>query len=109
MAELTVTVESFTPHLKNTLKGYCSAKIAELALVINGIGIHARNGHSWITMPARPMVKDDRVVRRHDDTVIYIPTLEFTNAKALEAFGAAIIKSLLERNPDALDDWRAPQ
>lgn len=102
MNKLTLRIESFTPHCKNTLRGFATVTVSELHLIINDIGIHTKNGHSWASLPAKPWVKNGEAVVDDTGKIKYLPILEFDNNAVRDAFSTAVVKALLEHDPRAL-------
>ena len=103
MSKMTIQIESFSPHCKNTLRGFAAIKIAELHLIINEVGIHTKNGKTWAQPPMRPWVKDGSVVSGDDGKPKYFPVLEFDSVPVRDAFSVAVVRALLEFDPHALD------
>ena len=107
--KLTIQVEAFKPLKSNTLHGFVDVRIVELHLLIHDLSIHQKNGKRWASLPSKPMVSRDGVVRRDERTgkVAYTPILEFGDAETRSAFSNRVIASLLEFAPAAFDDQTA--
>jgi hypothetical protein len=102
--KLSVEVEAFTPRRSNTLVGFCTVVVPELHLRVFDCPVHEKNGKRWISLPAKPLVDRDGVVKRGDNgKIIYIPVLEFTDRPTREAFSDRVIATLLEFAPAAFD------
>jgi hypothetical protein len=61
----------------------------------------------WAQLPARPWIKDGAVVLDDRGKIQYSPILAFDTREVADAFSRAVIKSLLEIEPDALNTERA--
>jgi hypothetical protein len=103
MSKFRITIESFTPRCRNTLRGFCMVKIEELHLLLGDVAIHTKNGQSWAQLPMRPWIKDGQVVVGDDGKPKYFAILDFDNTKVRDAFSDPVVKALLEHNPHALE------
>jgi len=101
--KLSIKVESFAPRCKNTLRGFCLVRIEELHLLVYDVTVHTKNGKTWAQLPKRPWIKDGHTVVDDDGNPKYFPILGFTNTAVGDAFSAAAVKALLERDPHALE------
>ena len=102
ISNLTVRVVAFTTHINNTMRGVCSVEIVELHIVIHGIGVHTKDGRSWVSLPSKPWVRDGQIVTGDDGKPKYFPILEFTDKSTLNDFSAIVIEALRQHNPRAL-------
>jgi hypothetical protein len=102
VSKMTITCDAWRPLRKNTLQGFASIIIAEVALKIHDVAIHAKGDRTWAALPARPWVKGTEVVTGDDGKIQYSPILEFDRKEVRDAFSAAVIKAVRERYPDAL-------
>jgi hypothetical protein len=103
MTKLAITCESWKPMEKNTLKGFASVNIGNLALQIHDVAVHQKDGRMWAALPARPWIKDGALVVDETGKPQYSPVLEFDRREVRDAFSAAVIRAVRERFPGALD------
>jgi hypothetical protein len=102
MSKMTITCEAWRPLQKNTLQGFVTITIAELALRVHDVAIHQKSSSAWAALPARPWVKGTEVVTGDDGKIQYSAILEFASKEVRDAFSVAVIKAVRERYPDAL-------
>jgi hypothetical protein len=105
--KLTVTCTEWRPYRKNTLRGFANVTINEMRLEIRDVGIHVRGERRWAGLPARPMIKDGRVVTGDDGKPEYAPVLNFVSRAVADRFSEAVIDAVLRHRPDALDEAAA--
>jgi hypothetical protein len=104
-AKFTVRVVAFHPLTRNTLRGFMTVRIAELALTIRDVAVHEHaNGSRWAQLPAKPQIDRAGTARRNADGKIeYTAILEFENRAVRDAFSAAVVRALLEFEPRAFE------
>lgn len=106
--KLSITVDSFTPRVQNTLVGFCDVAIPELHLKICGLTVHQKGSSRWIGLPARAWIDRLGIAQRDQrGKVLYSPTLEFTDAATRDAFSRRVIEALLQFDPGAFDEEQA--
>jgi hypothetical protein len=103
MTKLAITCESWKPLQRNTLRGFASIHIGDLALKIHDIAVHAKGDSAWAALPARPWIKGNEVVTDDTGKIQYSPILEFASKEVRDAFSAAVIRAVRDRFPGALD------
>ena len=102
--KLSIEVQAFTPHYKNSLRGFASIVIPELHLRINDLSIHESGRSRWVGMPARASLDADGVAMRDArGKVCYFPVLAFTDAETRDRFGKRVIEELLIFAPAAFE------
>jgi hypothetical protein len=107
-SKLTVRVEAFTPHRKNTLYGFANIVIPELHLRVNDLPVHEKHGKRWASLPSKPMLDRTGAVRKDEHgKPLYLPMLQFTDQATQAAFSQRVVASLLEFAPAAFDDEEA--
>jgi hypothetical protein len=102
MSKLAVTCEGWRSLQRNTLRGFATIHIDELALTIHDVAVHAKGPTAWAALPARPWVKGTEVVTDANGKIQYSPILEFGSKEVRDAFSAAVIRAVRDRFPDAL-------
>jgi hypothetical protein len=106
--KLSVEIENFKPLRSNTLYGFCDIAIPEMRLLIHDLSVHQKDGKRWASLPAKPLITREGVVRRDDHgKTAYVPILEFTDRPTRDAFSDRVISALLEFAPAAFDDQAA--
>lgn len=103
LMKFNITIESFTPRCRNTLRGFCSIKVDELHLIINDIGVHIRDGRSWVSLPSKPFLRNGEAVVDDTGKIKYLPVVEFDNAAVRNAFSDRVIEALIKYDPRALE------
>jgi hypothetical protein len=106
--KLRVICTAFRPLHRNTLRGFASITIAEMKLEIRDVAIHEKGDARWAQLPAKPQVKDGALVK--DATtgkVQYSVIMDFSDRRVRDAFSAAVVKAVLERDPRAFDEVAA--
>jgi hypothetical protein len=54
---------AFRPFPKNTLKGFCDLELVRTGLVIHDCCWHEKNGHEWMSFPARSYVDKNGITQ----------------------------------------------
>jgi hypothetical protein len=101
-SKLTVTCVAWRSLPKNTLCGFASIRISAISLTIHDVAVHRKGDRLWAQLPARPWIKNGAIVTGDDGKVQYSPLMELDRREVRDAFGAAVIKAVTERFPDAL-------
>jgi hypothetical protein len=103
--KLTITCTDFRPFHRNTLRGFATIHIDELKLTIHDIAVHQHdNGSRWVSLPAKPIVdREGNVKRTGEGKLEYAKLLSFDSRAVSDAFAAAVIAALLERDAQAFD------
>jgi hypothetical protein len=100
--KLTVTATNWRPLLKNTLRGFVTAHVAELRMSFLDIAIHEKNGKAWAAVPSRPWIKDGVVLRDENEKPSYSPIVEFDSPEVRSAFSDAVVRAVEAKFPGAL-------
>ena len=87
-----IECEDFKPFAKNTLRGFATILVPSIQLRIKDIAIHVKNESQWAALPAKPQVKDGRVVVNADGKAQYTNILEFADRRTSDAFSRAVIE-----------------
>jgi hypothetical protein len=99
-SKLTVRAVEFKPLVKNTLRGFASAHIAEMRITFNDIPVHAKNGRRWAQLPAKAFVKDGELVKNATTGKInYLPMFVWDSHAVADAFSNAVVRAVLEACP----------
>jgi hypothetical protein len=103
--KLTITCTDFRPLRRNTLRGFATVHVDELKLTLHDVAIHEHsNGSRWVSLPAKPVLDSGGVAKRNTDGKIeYAKLLSFDSRGVSDAFTAAVIAALLERDAKAFD------
>jgi hypothetical protein len=103
MSKLTITCEDFKPLRRNTLCGFATIKVEALRLTIKNIAIHEKNGRRWAQLPAKPQIKDGKVITDSSGKAQYAIIMQFDSREVSDAFSDAVIAAVLQHNPRAFD------
>jgi hypothetical protein len=109
MSKLTITCESFRPYRRNTLHGFCEILISELRLRIRDVALHQKGSARWAALPSKPQLKDGVQIKDETGKAQYTNIMEFTGREVRDAFSAAVVRAVLEREPSAFDDEQPAQ
>jgi hypothetical protein len=107
-SKLTIECLDWRPLHRRTLQGFATIRVTEMQLSIKDVALHAKDTSRWAALPAKPILRDDAVVRDEVGKAQYIPVLEFDSRAVRDAFSSAVIKAVLERFPHAFDEEEAP-
>jgi hypothetical protein len=92
------------PLRRNTLRGFATVTIPEICLEITDIALHVKGERRWAQLPSKPMIRDGVVLEDDSGKPKYLPILRFTTRQVSDAFSAAVIRAVLERDPTAFGD-----
>jgi hypothetical protein len=101
--KLTITATSWRPLLKNTLRGFVTAHVAELGMSFLDVAIHQKGDRAWAAPPSRPWVKGTVVLTGEDGKPSYSPLVEFDSPAVRSAFSDAVVAALEAKFPGALE------
>lgn len=91
----------FRPLARNTLRGFATAYVAQMRLAIRDVAIHQKGDQRWAQLPSRPHGQGrPRDPQRRQDR--HATLFEFDDRPTRDAFSAAVIAAVLERDPAAL-------
>jgi hypothetical protein len=100
---LRIECESFRPLLKNTLRGFAVIKIPDIRLRVKDVAIHVKNESRWAALPAKPQIKNGKIVTNDQGKDQYVHILEFTDRTSGDAFSRAVVDAVLKLDPRALE------
>jgi hypothetical protein len=103
--KFTITVTDFRPLRRNTLRGLAVVHVDELKLSLHDVAIHQHeNGSRWVGLPGKAVIdRDGNVRRKADGRVEYVSSFSFDTRAVSDAFSAAVIAALLERDARAFE------
>jgi hypothetical protein len=106
MAKFKVTCIDFKCIGRNTLCGFATIRVAELRLTIKDVAVHEKGDARWAQLPARPQIDKDGTAIRDKTTgkVAYSSLMEFDDRITRDAFSAAVVAAVLERDPKVFED-----
>lgn len=90
---MNIKIENFRPLEKNTLKGFLTIHLADVGLTIKDICLHQKNDKKWLSLPAKPYVKDGV------QAWSYILEFNKTHYWAFQDSGLAALDLYLSQNP----------
>jgi hypothetical protein len=100
---MSIECEDFKPFAKNTLRGFATIKIKEIQLRIKDVAVHHKNSSTWAQLPAKPQIKDGKIVTSAEGKAQYVNILEFESRGVSDAFSRAVVNAVLKLNPRALE------
>jgi hypothetical protein len=80
---MAVTIHNAKAVTKNTLRGFFDVELPS-GLKINGCTLHAKDGKSWVGLPAREWQKPD-------GSKSWTPMVEINDREARDKFNAAVL------------------
>jgi hypothetical protein len=101
MSKKTVTCADWHELRRNTLQGFATIKIDEMKLVIRDVAIHEKNGQRWAQLPAKPQVRDGKLVTDAVGKIQYLPIMEFVDRETRDAFSRAVCAAVVAHEPQA--------
>ena len=101
--KLTVKCEDFRPLRRNTLCGFASVFLQEIGLRIKDLSIHEKNQSRWASLPSKPMLKNEALMKDAEGKAQYASILEFPERAVRDAFSAAVVRAVIEHSPAAFD------
>jgi hypothetical protein len=101
--KMNLVCEEWRSVRKNTLLGFAQIRIQELHLVVRDIAVHEKSGRRWAQLPARPQIKDGRVITDAAGKVQYFSLLSFEGRDVADAFSDAVCAAILRKDAHAFD------
>lgn len=101
MSKMTVTCTDWRELRRNTLRGFATIRIDEIKLVIRDVAIHEKNGEQWAQLPAKPQVKDGKIVTDATGKPQYVTLMELDGRETRDAFSRAVCAAVLAQEPQA--------
>jgi hypothetical protein len=98
-----IECEDFKPFAKNTLRGFATIRIPDIRLRIKDVAVRVKNESQWAALPAKPQIKDGKVVTNAEGKAQYTNILEFADRSISDAFSRAVVAAVLKFNPRALE------
>jgi hypothetical protein len=85
-----------------TLRGFADVELPN-SFQIDDVAVHVRDGRTWASLPARPMLDQDgrQVVR--DGKAQYATILRWRTRDLADRFSAAVVELVRAAHPGALD------
>jgi hypothetical protein len=97
------------PHLldwksltKGTLLGFAKVQFSS-GLVIAEITVHRSGSRVWASPPARPWIKDDRVVHDERGRAKYQPLISFANHGVQASWSRQVLRALHDAHPEVFE------
>jgi hypothetical protein len=101
--KLTVKCEDFRPLRRNTLCGFASVFLQEIGLRIKDLSIHEKNQSRWASLPSKPMLKNEALMKDAEGKAQYASILEFPERAVRDAFSAAVVRAVIEHSSAAFE------
>jgi hypothetical protein len=101
--KLTITATAWKPLAKNTLRGFVSVHVGELALTLHDVAVHQKDGRMWAAPAAKPWLKGGVAITDESGKIQYSPLVEFDSPEVRNAFSAAVLRALEEKFPGAIE------
>lgn len=101
--KLTLTATGWKPLEKNTLRGFVSIHVGELALTLHDIAVHKKDGRMWAAPAAKPWLKGGVAITDKSGKIQYSPLVEFDSPEVRSAFSIAVIRALEAKFPGAVE------
>jgi hypothetical protein len=90
-----IVCRKFQPFQKNTLRGFAEVVITDIGMVVRDVTVHTKNDFTWASPPAKPQVKDGRVVT-DNGRAQYVPIIEFCSREARDDFSLSVVEAVLK-------------
>lgn len=102
MSPAAITIEEFTPVIKNTLRGF--AKIAlPSGMILSDVSVHVANGTAWASPASKPVLdRDGMAMRDVSGKIRYVPVVSFARRELRDRFSAEVVAALRAAHPEAL-------
>jgi hypothetical protein len=94
-------LRDWRPHASGGLRGYVRIEL-DIGLVIPGIKVLVGSNGPFVSLPEQPVLKDGKLKRDVSGKPAYASTVYWRDRKTTDKFGAAVIRLLLAKYPDAL-------
>jgi hypothetical protein len=101
MDKLTLECVEFRPLQRNTLVGSAAIRIPAMRLTILDVALHTKGEARWAQLPSKAQLRDGMLVRNEQGKVV--PVLEFDTPGVRNAFSQAVVRAVLEHDPQAFD------
>ena len=102
-----LTLESWRPVIKNTLRGFATVRLpvggSGPALIIKDLSVHRKGDRMWVGFPAKPRISaDGSVLKDADGKIQYDNVLQWTERDHGDMFGAKVIELINQFHPGSL-------
>jgi hypothetical protein len=103
MGKLTLECVEFRPLQRNTLAGFAAIRIPAMRLTILDVALHTNGEARWAQLPSKAQLRDGMLVRNEQGKTQYVPVLEFDTPGVRNAFSQAVVRAVVEHDPQAFD------
>ena len=85
-----------------SLRGFATVEMAS-GLVIHDVSIHQRDGSTWASPPAKPMLgRDGTQMRGKDGKALWAPIISFAAKATRDRWSAQVIAALHVAHPEVM-------
>ena len=104
-AALPVIVEDWKPVGRNTLLGFCRARLPS-GMILHDVAVHSKNGKLWATPAGKPRLGRDGLQMMDATTgkLLWTPIVAFETKQVGDRFSAQVIEALRRAFPTALPE-----
>ena len=95
-------LRDWRPYVRGGLRGYARVEL-DIGLVIPGIKVMVGTNGAFALMPEQPVLNDGKLKKDVNGNPVYFPTVSWKDRQTADKFGAAVLKLVLAKYPDALD------
>ncbi len=90
-----IAILEWRPVERNTLRGFCTARIEAWHLVVADIAVDLHeSGRRWAQLPAKPQITTDRQPIVKDGKLQYSKIIWFADRVVADRFSDAVVKAL---------------
>jgi len=96
----TITIEEFTPIIRNTLRGFAKVALPS-GMILSDVSVHVANGTAWASPASKPVLDRDGVAMRDSGGKIrYVPVVSFARRDLRDRFSNGVIEALRGSHPE---------
>lgn len=98
-----LTLESWRPVVKNTLRGFASVRLpvgGGTALIIKELSVHRKGDYVWVGFPAKPRISQGgQVMKDQDGKIQYDNLIQWTEKEHGDLFSARVVELIKQFHP----------
>ena len=89
-----VVLLEWKPIVRNSLRGFATVRLGR-SLSINDVAVHSSNGKRWASLPSKPIVDRDGMVKKNEaGKTQYAPLLAWLDRQSADKFSEGVIAAV---------------
>ena len=102
MTSPTITIQEFTPVIRNSLRGFAKVALPS-GMILSDVSVHVSGETAWASPASKPVLdRNGMATRDSTGKIRYVPVVSFARRDIRDRFSTGVIEALRASHPEAL-------